>query len=173
MLFVSNLLVSVLKFGIDTIKNRWYRINSKKLVSPIPNSASLEKYIQALRTSTNFKTSRSSLKNTRLRLVFSTPFVFGNRRRFSNSCLNYNVIKSLIIHEENTKEITTVVEVLNRQEICVDTLTLIFLLLRRFTLKITSPINSEDHSFYTHIKRLAVRPLSDPKLAFRSSFKIG
>ena len=29
-------------------------------------------------------------------------------------------IKSLIIHEENTKEITTVAEVLNRQEICVD-----------------------------------------------------
>ena len=29
-------------------------------------------------------------------------------------------IKSLIIHEENTKEITTVAEVSNRQEICVD-----------------------------------------------------
>ena len=34
-----------------------------------------------------------------------------------------------------------------------------------FTLKITSPINSEDHSFYRHIKRLAVRPLSDSKLS--------
>ena len=30
------------------------------------------------------------------------------------------IIKSSIIHEENTKEITTVAEVLNRQEICVD-----------------------------------------------------
>ena len=32
-----NLLVSVSKFGIDTTKNPWYRIDFKKLVSPIPN----------------------------------------------------------------------------------------------------------------------------------------
>ena len=30
------LLVSVSKFGIDTARNRWYRIDLKKLVSPIP-----------------------------------------------------------------------------------------------------------------------------------------
>ena len=30
------------------------------------------------------------------------------------------IINSLIIHEENTKEITTEAEVLNRQDICVD-----------------------------------------------------
>ena len=29
-------------------------------------------------------------------------------------------MKIIVIHEENTKEITTVAEVLNRQEICVD-----------------------------------------------------
>ena len=45
------------------------------------------------------------------------------------------------------------------------TLTLIFSLLRRFILKITSPINSEDHSFCKHVKRLAVRLLSDSKLS--------
>ena len=44
------------------------------------------------------------------------------------------------------------------------TLTLIFSLLRSFILKITSPNNSEDHSFYKHFKRFAVRPLSDLKL---------
>ena len=35
-----NLLVSVSKFGIDTTKNRWYRIGivSIYLVSPIPNT---------------------------------------------------------------------------------------------------------------------------------------
>ena len=32
---ISNLLVLVSKFGIDTTKNRWYRIDLKKLVSPI------------------------------------------------------------------------------------------------------------------------------------------
>ena len=31
-----NLLVSVSKFGIDTTKNRWYRIDLKMLASPIP-----------------------------------------------------------------------------------------------------------------------------------------
>ena len=44
------------------------------------------------------------------------------------------------------------------------TLTLIFSFLRSFILKITSPNNSEDHSFYKHFKRFAVRPLSDLKL---------
>ena len=35
-------------------------------------------------------------------------------------CFYQYFIKSLIIHEENTKKITTVAEVLNRQEICFD-----------------------------------------------------
>ena len=30
-------MVSVSKFGIDTTKNPWYRIDLKKLVSPIPS----------------------------------------------------------------------------------------------------------------------------------------
>ena len=33
----SNLMVSVSKFGIDTTKNPWYRVDLKKLVSPIPS----------------------------------------------------------------------------------------------------------------------------------------
>ena len=39
------------------------------------NTGSFKKYIQTLvrRTSSDFKTPQSSLKNTRLRLVFSTP----------------------------------------------------------------------------------------------------
>ena len=37
--------------------------------------------------------------------------------------------------------------------------------MRRFVLKITSAINLEDHSFYKHVKRLAVHPLSDSKLS--------
>ena len=69
-------------------------------------------------------------------------------------------IKSLIIHEENTKEITTVAEVLNRQEICVDLHK--HLHFSRFWQGL---INSEGHSLYKHIKRLAVPPLSDSKLS--------
>ena len=39
MLHGLNLLVSLSKFNIDTTKNRWYRIDLKKLVSRIPRSA--------------------------------------------------------------------------------------------------------------------------------------
>ena len=35
-LYGSNLLAPVLKFGIDTTKNPWYHIDLKKLVLPIP-----------------------------------------------------------------------------------------------------------------------------------------
>ena len=34
----SYLMVSVSKFGIDTTENPWYRIDLKKLVSPIPTT---------------------------------------------------------------------------------------------------------------------------------------
>ena len=56
------------------------------------NTGSFKKYIQTLvrTTSSDFKTPQSSLKNTRLRLVFELLSVFENRRKSSSySCLNY------------------------------------------------------------------------------------
>ena len=44
-------------------------------------------------------------------LVFSTCLsVFRNQRKNTHSCLNYYISNSLIIHEENTKEINTETE---------------------------------------------------------------
>ena len=84
-------------------------------------------------------------------------------------CVSNSSFSPENIRKSQPKEISTVAEVLNRLEIFVDlhklNLNLIFSLLRRFTLKITSPINSEDHSFYKYIKRFAVRFLSDSKLS--------
>ena len=48
------------------------------------------------------------------------PCFEGNYINFFSFIFYYVLQNSLIIHEENTKEITTVAEVLNRQEICVD-----------------------------------------------------
>ena len=53
---------------------------------------SFKKYIQTLvrKTSSDFKTPQSSLKNTRLRLVFSTPLgVWKSEEVLLLSCLNY------------------------------------------------------------------------------------
>ena len=53
------------------------------------NTGSFQKYVLTLirRTSSDFKTLRSSLKNTRLRLVFSTPHRWLEMEGSSPTCV--------------------------------------------------------------------------------------